>query len=190
MEPNCISPIASSSGGFQCCLVGGFNPSEKYSSNWIISPNRGENNEYLKPPPSCFFKGNQKWRDTVDGSEIRRLPLEGKVVLSHSLQGFIRPRWLFGIYSINSNNNVLHSWLCVGVWFYEIRDVIMRGKKKKKKESSWHCSDSGTMKLYLYAITAHEDLRFFCFPIVVLLQCIYIYIHTDSKAVANATIDL
>jgi len=23
-------------------LVGGFNPSEKYESNWIISPNRGK----------------------------------------------------------------------------------------------------------------------------------------------------
>ena len=31
-------------------LVGGFNPSEKYSSNWIISPNRGENKKCLKPP--------------------------------------------------------------------------------------------------------------------------------------------
>ena len=29
-------------------LVGGFNPSE----NWIISPDRGENNKWLKPPPS------------------------------------------------------------------------------------------------------------------------------------------
>jgi len=33
-------------------LVGGFNPSEKYSSNWTSSPNRSENMEYLKPPPS------------------------------------------------------------------------------------------------------------------------------------------
>jgi len=31
---------------------GGFNPSEKYQSNWIISPNRDENKKYLKPPPS------------------------------------------------------------------------------------------------------------------------------------------
>ena len=35
---------------FKRILVGGFNPSEKYSSNWIISPNRGENKRYLKPP--------------------------------------------------------------------------------------------------------------------------------------------
>ena len=32
-------------------LVGGFNPFEKYLSNWIMSPSRGENKEYLKPPP-------------------------------------------------------------------------------------------------------------------------------------------
>ena len=35
-----------------CLLVGGFNPVEKYSSNWMISLGRGENNKYLKPPPS------------------------------------------------------------------------------------------------------------------------------------------
>jgi len=28
-------------------LVGGFNPSAKYSSNWIISPGRGENKKYF-----------------------------------------------------------------------------------------------------------------------------------------------
>ena len=33
-------------------LVGGFNPFEKYESNWKSSPNRGENKKYLKPPPS------------------------------------------------------------------------------------------------------------------------------------------
>ena len=32
-------------------LVGGFNPFEKYESNWITSPNRGEHEKYLKPPP-------------------------------------------------------------------------------------------------------------------------------------------
>ena len=33
-------------------LVGGFNPFEKYSSNWKSPPNKGENKTYLKPPPS------------------------------------------------------------------------------------------------------------------------------------------
>jgi len=28
-------------------LVGGFNPFEKYKSNWIISPGRDENKKYL-----------------------------------------------------------------------------------------------------------------------------------------------
>ena len=36
------------------CLVGGFNPIEKYSSNWIISTGKGEKKTYLKPPPSCL----------------------------------------------------------------------------------------------------------------------------------------
>ena len=35
-------------------LVGGFNPFEKYQSNWIISPGRGEHKKSLKPPPSLF----------------------------------------------------------------------------------------------------------------------------------------
>ena len=33
-------------------LFGGFNPFEKYSSKWESSPNRDENEKYLKPPPS------------------------------------------------------------------------------------------------------------------------------------------
>ena len=33
-------------------LVGGFNPSEKYQSNWIISPNRDELKKCWRPPPS------------------------------------------------------------------------------------------------------------------------------------------
>ena len=40
-------------------LVGGFNPFEKYQSNWKSSPNREENNKYLKPPVfvvlTCFL---------------------------------------------------------------------------------------------------------------------------------------
>ena len=39
-------------------LVGGFNPFEKYSSNWIISPGKGENKKCLKPPP------RKKWVPT------------------------------------------------------------------------------------------------------------------------------
>ena len=35
-------------GGFQI----GFNSFETYESNWIVSPGRGENRNYLKPPPS------------------------------------------------------------------------------------------------------------------------------------------
>ena len=35
-------------------LVGGFNPIEKYSSNWESSPNRDEHKKCLKPPPSLY----------------------------------------------------------------------------------------------------------------------------------------
>ena len=35
-------------------LVGGFNTSEKYWSNWIISPSRDENEKYLKQPPRWY----------------------------------------------------------------------------------------------------------------------------------------
>ena len=31
-------------------LAGGFNPFEKYSSNWIISPGKGKHAKYLKTP--------------------------------------------------------------------------------------------------------------------------------------------
>ena len=42
-------------------LVGGFNPSEKYSSKWESSPNRVENKKYLKPPPSLSNYYRQLW---------------------------------------------------------------------------------------------------------------------------------
>ena len=32
----------------QAKLVGGFNPSEKYESNWIISPSRGEKEKKIE----------------------------------------------------------------------------------------------------------------------------------------------
>ena len=32
-------------------LGAGFNPFERHQSNWIISPSKGENKKYLKPPP-------------------------------------------------------------------------------------------------------------------------------------------
>ena len=37
-------------------LVGGFNPIEKYESNWMISPGRGENSKNLKPPKEQTYE--------------------------------------------------------------------------------------------------------------------------------------
>ena len=51
---------------FNHLLAGGWtNPTWKIcSSNWIISPGRGENKKYVKPPPSlcwaCSFKTNPR----------------------------------------------------------------------------------------------------------------------------------
>ena len=36
-------------------LVGGFNPFEKYESNWTSSSNEGENGKYLKPSPGYYI---------------------------------------------------------------------------------------------------------------------------------------
>ena len=41
-------------------LVGGFNPCEKYQSNWKSSPNTSENRQYLKPPTS-IPSGGYSW---------------------------------------------------------------------------------------------------------------------------------
>ena len=49
-----------------CLLVGGFNPSEKYKSNWKSSPNRIENKKYLKPPPS--LEVSQKVKHSKNGT--------------------------------------------------------------------------------------------------------------------------
>ena len=38
--------------GMVCYQVGGFNQSEKYKRNWIISPGRDESKTHLKPRPS------------------------------------------------------------------------------------------------------------------------------------------
>ena len=50
-----MDPMIGNGTCFSICfpgeLVGGFNPSETYSSNWMISPGRGIKKS-LKPPPS------------------------------------------------------------------------------------------------------------------------------------------
>ena len=71
-------------------LVGGFNPSEKYESKWESSPNRGEYEKYLKPPPIFFGKPTQwirkpgrkkngrvsKWKSSTDGDENQKIVLK------------------------------------------------------------------------------------------------------------------
>ena len=42
-------------------LVGGFKPFERYESNWIVSPSRGENRKHLESPPSSLPKSLQSY---------------------------------------------------------------------------------------------------------------------------------
>ena len=52
-------------------LVGGFNPVEKYSSNWIISPSRGVNFKKMKPTPRKIpFLPEESWDLKTGGLEI------------------------------------------------------------------------------------------------------------------------
>ena len=55
--------------------------------------------------------------NTVDGSEIRPSPVEVGS-LSHYLQGFIHPRWLFGIYSIHS----ISKRCCASPWIFLLQE--------------------------------------------------------------------
>ena len=51
-------------------LVGGFNPSEKYGSKWESSPNRGEYEKYLKPPPHFFFANQLSESETREEKKM------------------------------------------------------------------------------------------------------------------------
>ena len=60
-------------------LVGGFNPFEKYESNWESSPNGGEHIKYLKQP-SRFLRINMGLNKSgVPGNSASKLPFLGMV---------------------------------------------------------------------------------------------------------------
>ena len=63
-------------------LVGGFNPSEKYEWNWILSPTRGENRKYLKPPPSHAVTAQNFYKQAYTnlGNPERMFPTHQKWV--------------------------------------------------------------------------------------------------------------
>ena len=68
--------------------------------------------------PSCLER-------TVDGLEIRRLPVEAGT-FSHYLQGSIHPRWLFGISSINSIVIVLFCLYCMFNFQEDIPSLLIQ----------------------------------------------------------------
>ncbi len=73
-------------------LVGGFKPSETYSSNWIISPSSGEHERYLKPPSNVplhmsdfHFETHHFAPDVLNGSMVgifQAFPLGAKSLFS------------------------------------------------------------------------------------------------------------
>ena len=72
--------------------VGGFKPSQKYESNWIISPRRGENKKSLKPQPSfelkvLVFQGGSQRKQNIHHRE--RLIRDMLSVSQYILQGMI-----------------------------------------------------------------------------------------------------
>ena len=71
----------------------------------------------LTPPMAWSHQGQV----TVDGSEIRRSPVEVGS-LSQYLQGFVHPRWLLGISSIENGKKVpitsCHKKIKVGSCFH------------------------------------------------------------------------
>ena len=72
-------------------LVGGFNPLEKYLSNWKSSPNRDENKKYLKPPPwrPLWHSMNSWWESRFED------PYNGLnwVVVSSPIEPNQKPRF-------------------------------------------------------------------------------------------------
>ena len=60
---------------FRLSLVGGFKPFEKYMSNWIHSPGRGENKRCLKPPPRKVSLGRLQDFHVLFGTPSGPLPL-------------------------------------------------------------------------------------------------------------------
>ena len=116
----------------QTGLVGGFNSSEKYSSNWIISPNRAENKIYLKPPPSNKLptenpieigqKTVTQNHHPFDGHEFAEMPVRQKMVKSSgssSTLGPMRPQKnMEGILLIGGFSPTHLKTICSSKWVH------------------------------------------------------------------------
>ena len=112
-------------------VVGSFNPYETYQSNWFISPGRGGNNFFLKPPPSIdlvrFFLSHlphigSKLEDEI----VVTTPLEMRIVFPVSgwdpTRGICYRMFFFKELG-NSNRRssyfmIFHCWVlnCFGSW--------------------------------------------------------------------------
>ena len=69
-------------------LVGGFNPSEKYKSNWIIFPGRGEHKKCLKPPASSYKWGYWGYKPLIPTFDPNFLGHPSSCINNRFLQPF------------------------------------------------------------------------------------------------------
>ena len=82
--------VCGSSGGTKSWLLE-FKPHTPLNTN-IAAENRPFHNHHFSV--AMLVSGRVSVPTIVVMEEIQRSPVEGKVVLSHDLQGFIHPRWL------------------------------------------------------------------------------------------------
>ena len=85
-------------------LVGDFNPSEKYESNWKSSPNRSENTTYIKPPP----------RSALHRTSYKCIEFQ-KTHASHIQTGHLKERNLGPIQNIPLYQAETTQWCAI--WF-------------------------------------------------------------------------
>ena len=110
-------------------LVGGFNPFEKYESNWESSPSRDENKEYSKIPPSyqCLegmqyaMKAREYFSGKQNQSTINKSPMP-IIGVRFSLEGVSNKLMILGCFFSSgakkiATDSLIHGislWACQG----------------------------------------------------------------------------
>ena len=74
------------------CLVGGFNPSEKYESQLgLLFPIYGKSPKCSKPPTSCGSLTGSQNTHHIRFTLVQIWPFSTKIVLSHPIYGMYNP---------------------------------------------------------------------------------------------------
>ena len=92
-------------------ITSGFNPSERFSSNWNMSPGRGENKKYLKPPTRFVDGIYQPWTASNSHSESQG-------ITSYLVSRFVTASLSFQICS--RKWKYIWSWWIVAYFFWKV----------------------------------------------------------------------